>query len=91
VRQLSPELSPLLKLNNEDSARGSRATQVPSFAKLPEYKEVVNNGGQRENAALPPAKVRRVKHSSRKGYGGPRRTRTCNPLIISDKLSCWIV
>ena len=23
--------------------------------------------------------------------GGPRRTRTCNPLIISDKLSCWIV
>ena len=28
---------------------------------------------------------------SLKTNGGPRRTRTCNPLIISDKLSCWIV
>ncbi len=57
-----------------------------AFAKLTGIEEVVNNGGQQENAALPAASAERAKLTQRVRCGEPRRTRTSNPLIKSQLL-----
>ena len=56
-----------------------------AFSKLTGV-ELVNNGGQQQNAGTRTAKPERAKLSARRRCGEPPRTRTWNPLIKSQLL-----